>query len=207
MGKGDRKRKQAPPGCDLAPVPKKQKPFRMKWDDIDHFEFDRDPQKVALSARCNQLGMDPTEEARSAARSPWLEHPLGLVIQDVASADDRPKLWQAFCDYCRVYATYHRVVIGKSPHPKGATITMAPERIKADASEPVDTRTDEERHRDAVNNMAALGAVLMCLSNAQVSALTLARLGKGPDMWRDREPTPFGMVALKALEALCEEMG
>lgn len=111
-----------------------------------------DPRATVLSARCRHLGKADTRDNRAAAAWPILGDPAGLAIS-IASRDDEEaaKLWVVFCDYDAAHAAYHRRIIGKSRSPNVSRMEFLPERFETREDETVDTRSDDEKDRDAVN--------------------------------------------------------
>lgn len=201
MGKGDRRRKATPPGIsDLAVKPRREQPRRGG-------RFARaDPEisNVALDARCRAFGIAPSPSAREAMRGPEAGSPIGMVLmrlcRDGAEVSRLWTVWQGWCSAERVYRSRY---IGQTGDPKGASLPVLPEPLQTDQNHTVDTRTGDERDRDAVNGWMRWQGYLGHLSGARQGLLHGARNGSWT-LWDNCCPTRDGFALLAALRHLAD---
>lgn len=112
---------------------------------------ERDPQKTVLQARARMLGKEDTAQARQEMRSQALGDAAGMALYLSADPDDMQRLYGVYARLTTTEHRYSRLVLGKSLHAKCAKIEMMPERLEARADDTPDHRSEDERHRDAVN--------------------------------------------------------
>lgn len=108
------------------------------------------PETTVLDARKRQTGAkDP--------QHPALSEGAGRAIIATREGDEQKKkesierLWNVYKGLTAAEARYMRLVLGKQVHAKTAKIEMMPERFETRADDKPDLRSEEERHRDAVN--------------------------------------------------------
>lgn len=107
-----------------------------------------DPKVVVLAARTRQIGAP-----KGPIDHPIYGHPCGIAIDHEAKDwDEAQALWSVWHGMDRAHALYCSRVIGINRHPAVGRLDMVPDRMEADAASPAaDTRSEDERHRDAVN--------------------------------------------------------
>ena len=98
-------------------------------------------------------------------------------------------------------------IIGQTGTPKGASIAMVPERIEADKGHTIDIRTAAEKDNAAVKSWMRWRGFIGHLDAAESSSIFQAYRDNGPAIWRDRKPTPHGLVTLEALKRLADVVG
>lgn len=160
-----------------------------------------DARLVALAARANQLGREASVDALATLTATHLGEELGRVLereapQDVASLWP---VWHAFVGAARTYRARILDVRGAA----GSALAMVPERIEADVSMRLDTRSDDEKDADARQAWATWRSRLDRLGDGDRSRILQAESGTQP-LWSDRAPTSAGLRALAALRRLAE---
>ena len=141
----------------LAPTPRREKDGR---------EYRKPAARAAdteaLQARCRQAGKKATPEAMRDMRAPWWGCQAGIIIGNAdLTHDQRLTLWDAAQHMRRVWASYYRAIGIAGRYPKCMSILAPPDRMEADAaSPPLDTRTDEERQREATSAMMRVDGLL-----------------------------------------------
>ena len=185
----------------LAPVPKKRKQHRGHGG---RFSVPtEDAQREALTARCRMLGVTPTKDNRAAAKAAHLGSDMGRVIHHVIpTASERAELWDVFATWCRAETCYLSRIIGITGSPQGSALQMTPDATETDTSLTVDTRTSDERDRDAVTAWRRWQSYLAEISTRGRLSLQSARRETGPALWLYGRPTRAGMTALAALQEL-----
>ncbi|MEC8039566.1 MAG: hypothetical protein VX181_02470 [Pseudomonadota bacterium] len=161
MGKGDKQRARSRKRqqrellgvASLAPVPRREvdgNATRAKRTVTAKQE--RAPDKVALQARARMMsaGERPLEVMRTQA----LGEPAGQAIYLTYGKSDpelAAELWQIYATFTGCEARYARVVLGKSLHATPRKVEMLPESFEAREDDQPDLRSEDEKHRDAVN--------------------------------------------------------
>ena len=162
MGKGDRRKKQPLP--KLAPAPRKKARGHARMREIRNLD------NVVLQARARHCGGADIE----AMKSQMLGDDAGKALWMVLGGD-AVKAYEAFNGYRGAQERYHRIALGKSLHAKTAKIETAPERFETRPDDQPDLRTEDERHRDAINNyqrwMDLMGRIPLHLSASIHSAI------------------------------------
>lgn len=125
-----------------------------------HAPKGEDPRKSARSARIKQLignRMSVTDAERDAM-SELAGCCVGRRILVTFSAPEpRRMLWAAAQHMRRTWAAYDRAIGAPSRHAKSLGILLPTDEFSADASTPSrDTRTDEQKQRDAVMDYMAV---------------------------------------------------
>jgi hypothetical protein len=159
-----------------------------------------DPRKTALAARMIKTGISDSQDA---AR-PLLGTEMGLCIDRMASADELPALTEAWAAISASFRNYRLLVIGQTGDPQGAAIGMLPEPMQTDPSLRVDIRTPEERIAAAKTSRDAWGERIRALPHEEAVCLLRALNGFCYEgvLFRDREPTTMGRIAVRALRGL-----
>jgi len=169
-----------------------------------------DPRKVALTARCVQMGIKPTKENRANARTAMLTHPLGMVLSSQAKTKDQIQeataLWATFHGYCSAERAWRTRYLGNTGDPQGANIGMMPEPMQADTSHTVDLRSPEEKDSDTIAARSRWLAHLAKLTWQQAAIIAAAeRDPTGTSICKplwSGGPTAAGLFAADALKAL-----
>lgn len=131
-----------------------------------------DPRSVVLSARCRALGKPDTKANRSAASWQILGDPAGRAIAADARDDiEAAKLWELFRRYDACHDAHHRRIIGRPRFPNVAKLEFLPETFETSADDSTDTRTPDEKDRDAANRWHRCTAVLYRLSRSEREAI------------------------------------
>jgi hypothetical protein len=81
---------------------------------------------------------------------------------------------------------------------------MIPDTLQADPSFRADTRTDDEKDRDAINNWMRWQGYLGYLCAREASALRQAERGTNRLIWKDGRPTSHGGRVLNWLYDLAD---
>ena len=147
------------------------------------------------------MGWKEDETAR--AKAPSLECDAGRVLHALCAADEIPALWGVYARLTAAEESYVRHKIGGRLHAKTAKIEMAPERFETRADDVIDTRTDEEKLRDATNRWMRWQGYLGCLDSHQQSAIQSVVRGRSI-VFRDGYATPDGRVYVSALRKLAD---
>lgn len=161
-----------------------------------------DPRIVVLSARCRQMGKEDTRANRSMLSWPILGDPAGLAISIASRDDDEAgKLWAVFCAYDAAHAAYHRRIIGKPRSPNVSRMEFLPERFETREDDSIDSRTEDEKDRDAVNGMDRWSRMVATMPKRERIAL---RVGVWllADLTRGTRCTTAGLRFVHALRDL-----
>jgi hypothetical protein len=109
--------------------------------------------ETATTARLRQMGMRDTEENRAEAKSPMLSCAVGRRLHK----EGKGELMQAVYHMRRTVLAYDRAIGAPNRHAQCLRILTPAEGMHADASSPaIDTRTDEDKQRQAVSAWMAL---------------------------------------------------
>jgi len=150
-----------------------------------------------LGARCNA----------NYFRAPHLGHEGGMCLDFLFIAEGRPDeistVWGVWHSLCQAQRTYRVQVIGQTGEAKCASITTAPEPLQtSDLDPPVDDRTLEQKHRDAVDGWQYWEDNLKGLPPSLCALLTAMLGGTVIKLWEDGLPKPSGRDFVKAIDAL-----
>ena len=124
-----------------------------------------DARMTVINARAKRLpeGADPL--------NPMAGCNVGRRIMRETDADRRTRLWGAVCHMRRVYAAYAHALGAPSRYAKCLSILTPTEAMEAaDHHIRVDTRSDEDRSRDAIRAWMAVQGWLRYADNGAVSA-------------------------------------
>lgn len=147
MGKGDRKKKQPLPR--LATVPRPKARGRKRMEQIGREKIERNPARVALEVRAQQMGRSKADWRAMAAQA--LGDPAGQALHLAHDPEKAARLWSAYTGLTAAESRYHRTCLGKSMAAKVAKIEFLPETFEARDDDQPDLRDEDERHRDAAN--------------------------------------------------------
>lgn len=113
---------------------------------------DRGADKVALKARCRLRGVEASAENTRDSRAQWWGCCAGRAMAGaVAPEADRMRLWDAIQHMRRVVAAYDAAIGAPSRHAKCLRLLVPQEALEATAdTPPMDERSPEDRHRQAV---------------------------------------------------------
>lgn len=130
-------------GCDLRPVTKREPNGR-----VVRTAKETDPARDAMVIRCKLMGLPVTVENLREMRHPMYGCDIGRAV---AKQADRADLWDAVVFMGKTIAAYDRACGAPKRHAKCLGILLPLDEMTADAaSAPVDDRTDEEKHNQAV---------------------------------------------------------
>lgn len=198
-----RRAKKALP--ELAAVPRKYKSGNRKEPES------KNPQRVALEARCRHFGIGGSVKDQIRVSAPHMGCQIGKVMEhEISSEKAKGKeeiaaLWGLLCRLGAAYATYRRRYIGQAEEPACQAIMVSQEfNAWSEAMETTsgaDDRTSEERDRAAVTNWMRWQGHLGELTSQQSVALHSARRDD-PGLWVDAKPTERGIAAMEALREL-----
>lgn len=212
MGKGDRKTKarqsrrkyEAMAGVALAPsVPRKpKKQGRARMAEIEQ-ERAEDASRTVLAARARMMGRDPDSvTARAEMTAQRHGEAAGVALSLACGEDEAATLFDAYKAFSGAYERYTRRVLQTSAHARCGKIEMQPERLTTSAEDaPPDLRSEDERHRAAVNAWAEWRARLVRISIADGSAIWTAFHGFA-ELHRDGKVTPPGARFVEAMRRL-----
>lgn len=163
-----------------------------------------DPRTVVLSARCRFLGRADTKTNRLALSDQMAGDPAGqAIILRYDDPDTRKRLWDVFKRYDGAHAAYHRRIIGRPRFPNVAKIEFMPERFETSADDDIDTRTPDEKDRDAVNGWRAWMSITYKLTVHQRMALMDGLWLRGPFL-REGSLTTVGREFAEAVFVLAD---
>lgn len=201
MSKADRAKKRQAKKAEmpkLASVPRPKKRGKARMGQIKQ---EAGADRVVLSARCKQMGKGVSHMGEM--REQMLGEDAGRAISIGVSGDARQALWQVYCAFTASERTYANRVLGKSLDAKGQKIEMQPERVEARTDDRPDLRSEEGKHRDAVNTwMRWRGLIGHLRSVDQTAIFDIVRARKQAVEAGDL--TPAGERFLQALVALSE---
>ena len=159
-------------------------------------EPQRDPREVVAEARRRALGRDDVLR-------PMFCEPAGQAIAlGTTDADEARELYAAFCRFDRADETYMRRIIGRARFQAVSKLEILPERLETRADDVIDTRSEDQKDRDAVNTWMRWQGLLGRLSAREHSLIAgVSRHTVGP-VHRDGALTPAGADFLAAMRAL-----
>lgn len=115
------------------------------------------PTETVLNARARRLNAEPDR----CFLGEMFGEDAGIAIHLGAKGlDEANTLWSLFKRYDRHDETFHRLVIGKPRFPAVSKLEFMPERMETRADDVIDTRTQDERIRDARNDKARWDGLL-----------------------------------------------
>ncbi len=200
MGRGDktrRRRKEKQEMPKLAPAPRRKARGKRRMQQID-----KEAQNVVLEARARRMGRDGADEAvRSEMRTAALGEAAGRVIH-VLRPDRASDLWATYKAITGAEETYLKRRLQMRVHPKVAKIEMVPEQVESRADHKPDLRSEEDKHRDAVNRWQEWVGELRALDLGQQAALWAVIRGWAEPLDPDGKATPAGERFVDALEML-----
>ncbi|MDB6455000.1 hypothetical protein [Falsirhodobacter sp. 20TX0035] len=196
-----RRKKARIAGFDLAPVPRREKQAREKGRFV---KAEEDPRNAALNIRCIRFGLSPNRSNRHKVSGQHMACDIGFVLEARCGDAEVSRLWQVWQSWGAAERTYRLRYLGQSETAQSSAIAMVPEPMQADDGHSVDTRTPDERDRDAVNGWMRWRGYLGHLSSVDQAALHAARRETGPALWQDGNPTGQGIATLDALRHLAD---
>ncbi|MBC22293.1 MAG: hypothetical protein CMJ32_00045 [Phycisphaerae bacterium] len=167
---------------------------------------DIDTQNVVLAARCRQQGRRATVKDMLAVKEAINSSLIGLAIKATLTPEEAMEAWDAFVHYDHDCRRFEMLVLNRQSSPKSATLEMMPDRMETDPSASVDDRTEEERHRAAVNKRDAWRSHLGTLGEPGAGLIREAR-HRPPETWWDTHtatPTRKGRILARALYDLAD---
>jgi len=179
----------------------------LRRDDEAHAEDRRmrrgeDPRKVVVEARvrmmAGKLKGDPT--------LPLYEHPCGRAIAAKArDVEEALALWAVFDPMDKADAAYCRHVLGRSRFARTARIELLPEAFEARPDDKPDYRTEDEKHRDAIDSWARWRGSLATLTRGERGCILRTLRGLSEPM-RDGKVTTEGLRFIRAMRSLRNEL-
>lgn len=199
----DKRREEAKSAAVLAGVPELAPSKTRQPNGQRHRTSDRtgDPRKTALEARVRQFGGKDTRAGRNALSGQHMSTQLGMVLQhQCRDHNEAARLWSVFAGWCAAVKTYQARILSTSDAPKGATIAMVSEAMQLGHGDTADLRDPEQKDRDAKAKMDRWTGLFHRLSQADRTALQLARRdSEDAPLWKGRAPTARGLRAYRAL--------
>ena len=159
-----------------------------------------DPRKVVMDARKRMI-----RSPKGDILHPIYSHPCGRVIEATARDwDEAIALWAVFDSLDRADDARARHVVGRSRFPTCTKLEYLTERFEARPDDRPDTRTEDEKARDASNAWARWSALLARLPRYHRGAIIAAMRGLC-DVARDNLVTLDGVLFVKAMRGLRDE--
>lgn len=109
-------------------------------------QVNEDPRETVKEARARAMG----REATDLMLSPMFCEEAGRAIAIGAKADAQV-LWAVFLGCDKAEHTYFARIIGRPRFPNISKLEHMPERLETRDDDNPDTRSDDEKHRDASN--------------------------------------------------------
>lgn len=220
MGKGDRRAKvrtlgpktgwQPPPLRSARP----QRPLQSRDKGGRFGELKQEDARVtALNARARHYGKEVPEDViaagalRKRMSTPWLEDPLGMVMERRLGPSDIARHWSAWADLASSYRTFQTRILGIRPGPQASNMPLLNDRpAEPPDAEREDLRDDEQKDRDARASWASWKGRLEALPEIDRILLMQALSGFGKALWGSAAPTTTGIRTLEALEGLVDRI-
>ncbi|AHD02940.1 hypothetical protein [Leisingera methylohalidivorans] len=208
MGKGSETRararkleaRRALPG--LAPVPRRERDGNStRSKRTAEVKAEAAADVAGLKVRARQMGADPND--LPAMRAQALGEAAGQAIYMRHSGAEAAKLWDIYAGLTAAEARYAKIVLGVPIHARVAKVEFLPERLETCADDDLDLRSEEEKHRDAVNAWMRWRGYVQNLSAHHQSAIFAVVRGR-KDPVREAALTPAGKRFLDALKLLAE---
>lgn len=163
-----------------------------------------DETAVVINARRRVLQI-----VKRDALSVMCEHPIGLCIMALHSAEDqRAKLWKVWEDMSAARRRWRLRILGQTGSPKGSSIAVIPEEQVADAqaeAQKADDRSDAEKDESAKKAEAYWQAEIAAVIWPQQRAALRSAIDEfGDPLWDNGKPTGAGRAAVLALEAILQ---
>ena len=199
-----KKAKVAPPGCELPEV--KPTTSIRGVPDARTVEGkvaslpDPDPQRTALSARARRAGLDNDRHGRKAAAVPYMGFDEGLCIHAIHGDAGTARLWNVWQGLCMTEDAYAYHYLGSRRRATGMKLQLIRERVET-ADFHRDTRTADEKSRDAANRWATWQGHLGRIDAAHRSMLKAVYWQETGGLWTARQgivqgPTPMHEAGL-----------
>lgn len=163
---------------------------------IEQREHD-DPLRTVREARARQTG----KPANDVLYPIFAEAPGRAILSEVEKPADQNRLWKVFLDYDTADAIYTARVIGRPRFPNVSKMEFMPERLEASASDRVDIRSDDQKHRDAVNAWMKWQGYLGHLTGPERTSIYRAAR-QMDELHKDGRATVHGIAFVRALRVL-----
>ncbi|WP_277022225.1 hypothetical protein [Paracoccus hibiscisoli] len=161
-----------------------------------------DPRIVVLSARCRQMGKEDTKANRSILSLQIMGDPSGMAIACGTRDDtEAAKLWQLFRRYDGAHDAHHRRIIGRPRFPNVAKLEYLPERFETREDDQTDTRTPDEKDRDASNRWHRCSWHLYRMARHEREAIMDGMFLRAP-LTKGAKCTTAGIAFVHALRVL-----
>lgn len=164
-------------------------------------EREEDPRVVVMSTRERHL----SRPANDLVEPMWGEpagQAIGLGARD---KDEAARLWSCFHKADLADETYMRRIIGKHRFPNVAKVEFLPESFETRPDDRPDTRTADEKDRDAVNAWMRLQGFLGRLNASERHAIASV-MRRRVDPVKGNALTTAGQAFVCALRTLDHEM-
>lgn len=165
--------------------------------------------QTALTARATRSFGEAGETEMLKAKHPMYGSDMGRCIALDRDPRDAAELWQTWCALLDAVERYRIRILGMTGYPKGMAITMEPERIQADQSHSIDTRSPAEKDQAAKDRAEQWSDMIAALPTPMHKwALAHAMHQGGTEaapLWLNAAITPAGKAAVSALEELHRE--
>ena len=163
-----------------------------------------DPRVVVLSARCRRIGREDTKVNRNMMSMQIMGDPAGMAIACGTRDDaEAAKLWQLFRRYDGAHDAHHRRIIGRPRFPNVAKLEYLPERFETREDDQTDTRTPDEKDRDAANRWHRCSWHLYRMMRHEREAIMDAMFLRSP-LTKGAKCTTSGEAFVKALRILLD---
>ena len=173
----------------------------------------RDPRTVVLEARARRAGLAPGKDARRTMNDPRRGTAMGAALiaarergllgaAPAAARREFARRAEAFEALARAEWVYHHLVLGVPLTAQGVAITVVPEALEARPDDRPDTRTPDERARDAAEAWDAWRARLGRLPRRQAGMMLAATRDDLDGLVTAGPPARLTIRGLRAVVAL-----
>lgn len=133
----------------LAPIKPRKKQGRARMAEI---KADPEESRLALEIRANRMGKNGGDpKVRAEMRSQSLTGQAGAALALSEAPDTAKRLAALYGDFCACYERYTRIALEVGCHAKSGKIEMLPNPMPDAMEYTPDLRTEDERHRAAIN--------------------------------------------------------
>lgn len=183
----------------LAAIPERKKRGGARMAEI---KSDPEASQVALAARANHMGKDGSNpKVRAEMRSQSLAGQAGAALTLSTAPDTAKRLAALYCDFCACYERYTRIALEVGCHAKSGKIEMLPNPMPDAMEYTPDLRTEDERHRAAINKWGEWKGRLNQIGVGHTSAIWTAFHGFR-DLHDGAKVTAAGARFVAAMELL-----
>lgn len=166
-------------------------------------EIYEDPRTVVIEARARMMSKEPGPDMLADM---LCEHAGQAINIGARDKDEAGKLWADFRRLDAADETYFRRIIGKPRFPNVARLEMMPETFEARPDDRPDSRTDEEKNRDAVNAWMRWHGILNRLASHERATIMSAIRQTSGDLHKRGGLTTSGQAFIAAMRVLRSEV-